>query len=433
LKKDFFPTIRIILVSLEKITFITQRKTMKPLIKHLFGISLAMAACNGSDSINQDVTTETQKIAGIPARFSAQNTSFAFDLLKKVNENEKSKNVFLSPLSVNVALGMLLNGAENTTAAEIQVANRTEGIALAELNNTYQKMITGLPKVDNQVTVNMANSVWRNNQLSFESAFVSQLQETFGAEVADFDLRQKQTSIARINQWVSNKTQNRIPEIIDDISDNAAVFLINAVYFQGNWTRQFDTKQTYDATFVKNDNTQKSIKMMTRHSKVAVAQGINYAAFQLPYGGGSYQLTVVIPDRDQQMNTFLNNWTFSEWTSLQNRLVEREERIGLPRIQLEYGLSLNDALKALGMKKAFSREAELGKIIRNAPLMVNNVVHKTFLKMDEKGTEAAGATSIEVGVTSVPLRDYICSRPYLIFISEKSSDTVLFAGKIVDP
>ncbi|MFN8357471.1 MAG: serpin family protein [Spirosomataceae bacterium] len=386
--------------------------------------------CTQSESINP---VGGDKLTGVSARFATQSSAFAFDLFKQHNKSENNKNVVLSPLSLNIALGMLLNGANGTTANEIKQALRQDGILLDDINQTYLTLLNGLPKVDNNVTVNIANSVWQNDRYTAESAFTNTLNHYFLSQTYPFDSTKPDEAKNKINSWVSDKTQGKITNLIDQVTSDSFLFLLNAVYFKGTWKYQFKTSDTQDASFAVSEGKNVTVKMMRQTAPLRVAQGTNYAAFELPYSNGDYAMTIVLPDRNVSIDGFIDSFDTNAWKSLQTNLTERREEVGLPRFELNYDASLNATLNALGMKQAFTAAADLSKISKSIGLMVSKVKQKTYLKVDEVGTEAAAATSIGVVVTSMPLRNYICDRPFLVVISEKNSDTVLFIGKIQNP
>jgi serine protease inhibitor len=414
---------------------------MKTIIKTLLlciGMGV-LVACGNSDNINDPTPVSatpvlsSKGISGVSARFAAQTSTFAFDYLQQINQKQPNKNVLVSPLSLNMALGMLLNGAEKTTATEIQQALRIEGISLDELNKTCQNLMTNLGTLDNNVKLGIANSTWQRNSLSIEKTFTDNLSNYFKAETNTFDINKKEEAKSAINQWVSSKTNGKIPSIIDQVPNNAAMFLLNAVYFQGNWKYKFDVAKTYNTTFTTSTKQPKTVKMMSQRLKVRMAEGTNYAAYELPYSNGAFRMTIVIPDNGVNIDTFVQSFGYAAWQTLNSKLIEQEHEIGLPKFELNFETELKDVLDAMGMKKAFTNLAELTKISKTNGLFVSGVKQKTYLNIDEAGTEAAAATSISVGITAVPTRNYIADRPFMLVISEKGSDTVLFAGKVANP
>jgi Serine protease inhibitor len=268
-------------------------------------------------------------------------------------------------------------------------------------------LLTNLPKADEKVNLNIANSIWYRNTFLVESSFISTLKNAFFAEATPLNFDDP-TAKNTINNWVNAKTQSRIPKIIEQINPDDVMFLINAVYFKGDWKYQFSTEATQDWLFNLTDRKTKKIKMMNMQAELAYNQRSNYTAVVLPYSKGNFNLTLILPSSEQSLNSFINSFTETEWRNLQSSLTSiRKVNVGLPKFTLEYEISLDKVLQSMGMKQAFSNQANLTKISKQGRLYVSAVKHKTFLQIDEKGTEAAGVTSIGVGVTSVnPIRRY---------------------------
>lgn len=394
-------------------------------------------ACACSPQATENDALDVPKLADIPKGFTNETTGFAFHLFNTVNATEPSgDNLFISPLSVHVALGMLLNGTDGNTAQEIKRLLGLNAMDTKQANSFYASLLSELPKVDEKVNLSIANSVWYKNSFSVESDFLNILQTSFQAEVTPLNFDDPNAK-NMINQWVSRKTQSRIPTIIDQIQADDVMFLINAVYFKGDWKYQFAPENTTDWLFNLSNNTTKKIKMMNMQADVAYSQQNNYTAVVLPYSKGNFNLTLILPNSGQNIKDFLGKYTVMEWNNLQNSLKStRKVNVGLPKFTLEYEIQLKDVLQKMGMTEAFSDKANLSKISSKGGLLVNSVKHKTFVQIDEKGTEAAGVTSIGVGVTSINPDSpptVIFDRPFFILLSEKQSNTVLFIGRISNP
>lgn len=367
----------------------------------------------------------------IPEDFANRTGDFAFDFFKKLNDAEPAdKNVFVSPLSLHMALGMLLNGANEQTADEIQKTLKLNGISLADANTTYLKLMEGLPKADPKVTLGLANSVWNRDTFKPETDFVNILKESFKADATQFS----GSDASPLNTWASNKTNGKIKKVLDSIEPQMVLFLMNALYFKGDWTTSFDEKKTSDYPFQLGNDQTKNVKMMQLKSKLSFAKRDGYFAYELPYGNGRYAMTVLVPTGTEEVNNLVTKLTADEWNQLQQGLKEVENlQIGLPRFTLEYEVYLNEVLKKMGMPTAFiPNVADLTKINKAGKLNVGFVKQNTFVAVDEKGTEAAAVTTIGVELTSLP-QTYYADRPFVFIISEKSSDTVLFMGKMVNP
>ena len=369
----------------------------------------------------------------VSPQIAARTTDFAFDFFKKVQASQPAtENVFVSPLSLHMALGMLLNGAEDETAQQISKALKMEGISQADLNAAYQALLEGLPKADPNVQLGLANSLWYRDNFKVENDFLNVMKKSFKAEVAGLNFDDPGAP-GKINAWASEKTNGKIKKVIDEIKPNDRLFLLNALYFKGDWKYEFDPKKTYDTPFRLANEGEKMVKMMHVKEKFKVAQRADYAAVQLPYASGKFNLTLLIPSEQSSVEKVINGLSATAWNDLQEAMRDQQVTIGVPRFTLEYQIRLNDILKGMGMSQAFTDDAQLGKINPTADLLVSFVKQNTYLGIDEKGTEAAAVTTIGVGTTSVGPEPYICDRPFVLLISENTSKTILFMGRIMNP
>ena len=404
------------------------KKIFVPVVAAVF--SLFLVRCS-----NDGVVPPGGEPVEISADIAARTTDFAFDFFRKFEAIQPaSDNIFVSPLSLHMALGMLLNGAEGETAAQISKTLKTEGVAQADLNQTYQALIEGLPRVDSKVQLGLANSVWYRNTFKVEDDFLNVLRKSFDAEVAGLNFDDPNAK-DKINAWVSDKTNGKIKEAIAGIQPNDVMYLINALYFKGDWKVQFDSKSTENAPFYLADDSQKTVKMMRVKNSFQVAQGTNFDAVQLPYASGQYNMTLLLPKQEVAVGKVVDGLNASAWKDLQSKFRQTTVTVGLPRFTLNYKTKLKGILQSLGMTRAFTDKAELGKINPATGLFVSSVDQITYLGIDEKGTEAAAVTSIGVTTTSIdPTETFlIADHPFVLVISEKTSNTILFMGKIMNP
>jgi len=371
----------------------------------------------------------------IPARISAGTNDFAFDFFKNLQESEKADgNLFVSPLSLHMALGMLLNGAENETAAEILKTLKMEGVSLADLNAAYKTLLNDMPVADSKVTLGLANSVWYKNTFQVETDFKNVLNKSFNAEVTGLEFNK--TALDKINQWASDKTNGKIKKVLDQLDPNSVMFLLNALYFKGDWAAKFDSKNTQDKAFHLQTGTDKNVKMMYNNGDYAAVSTDKYLAAKLPYGNGQFEMTVLLPQAGTSITDLLSSFKTEDWTKIQSITGKGKVNVGLPRFKLDYSIQLNKTLEKMGLSRVFTNSAEFGKISKSTQTLVSLVKQDTYLGIDEKGTEAAAVTVIGMLATNAgptePLQ-IICDRPFGIIISEKTSNTILFMGRIMNP
>ena len=395
--------------------------------------AMLTASLSGCNNDGNTPTPSVGKEVHIPARVAASTTDFAFDFFRNLQTTQPAgENLFVSPLSLHMALGMLLNGADGETAQQIQKALKMEGLTQADLNQAYKTLMEDLPQADPSVKLAMANSVWYRNGFQVENNFLDVLRQSFKAEVLAQDFNSPATK-DRINQWASDNTNAKIKKVIDEIRPDHVMFLLNALYFKGDWKYQFDPKQTTDASFTLANGSSKNVKMMSLQQAFRVARTEKYSAAQLPYASGQFNLTLLMPNGDGTVDDLIKNFGTSDWSNLQNNLLQESKvLVGLPKFTLDYEVELNKTLQQMGMERVFSNQAQLDKISKAEQLAVSLIKQNTYLGVDEKGTEAAAVTSIGVVVTSMP-PSYLFDRPFVFIISEKTSDTILFMGRIMNP
>lgn len=408
-------------------------KTLKTLAVSAILLTTVATGCDDKNSMEP-----SQQLKAIPATFADQTSDFAFKFWKQHNAEEAaSKNYFVSPLSLHIALGMLLNGTDTKTKEEIQKSLGVSG-DLSATNGIYKDLIDGLPAADAKVTNTIANSVWYRNTFTAENAFLNTLKSSFNATVSPEDFTNPAT-VGKINNWASDNTNGKIKKVLDEITPDQVMFLMNALYFKGDWKKPFDSKNTMETDFMNLSGKKATVKMMNMTDKVKYAKRGTYHAIELPYGGGeNYVMTVLMPLPTTSALTtdpVLNALSTSEWKALNEAMTEQKVIVGLPKFTLEYESKLNNVLSKLGMPTMFSDNADLSKISPPAgKLKVGFVKQNTFVAVDEKGTEAAAVTTIGVELTSAPIGmpEFIANRPFLFVISEKKSNTILFTGKIAN-
>lgn len=399
----------------------------KPTTLILLATLLSFTTMNCSNEVVPAITN-----VEVPTEFSDKTTEFAFDFWKELNAVEsKSKSYFISPLSLHIALGMLLNGSDGQTKTEIQNVLKTNGLTDEEINKIYKDLIEGLPNIDPQVTNTIANSIWQQDGFPIEDDFITTLRQSFNAQhyVRNFGMP---TTVDEINGWASDNTNGKIDKILDEISPEQVLFLINALYFKGDWKYQFDKKETYKTTF-SGVSENKEADMMQMTETLKYAETDSYQAVELPYGNDKYVMTVILP-RGKSTDNVVNDLNLENWSELSEGFNERKVIIGLPKFTMAYEKKLNDVLTSMGMPSAFSNSADLSKISPPAGrLKVGFVKQDTFVAIDEEGTEAAAVTTIGIELTSVPnYPSVICNRPFLFTISERTSGTIMFVGKIAN-
>ena len=364
---------------------------------------------------------------------------FSYKLFRKTVEmDSESENLMISPLSISMALSMTLNGAQGQTYDDMREALYLSGMDMEEINETFQSLIELLSTVDPEVTFMIANSIWYRDGLPVEEDFLERVKTYYGAEVSGLDFNDP-ASVDIINEWVIQNTDGLIEEIVEEIPDDLVMYLINALYFQGDWLRQFDVENTQKADFNLETGETVEVEMMRQDGLFATYMSNEVQMIELPYGDSLFSMTVMMPaDPNMPIDQFIEEEISAEslntWRS--NLSVDnREATVNLPKFELEYEIEYKDILKAMGMEIAFNEfEADFLGIADMRPknLYIDHVTHKTFIRVDEEGTEAAAVTSVGMIPTSMPPQ-MIVNRPFVYIIYERVSGTNLFMGKVKNP
>ncbi len=363
---------------------------------------------------------------------------FSYELFRNTVAHDDEENLMISPLSVSMALAMTLNGARKQTFEEMRNTLHLQGLELEEINEAFESLTDLLVTADPLVRMKIANSIWHDALLPVEEDFLQRVQQHYRAGVSGLDFSDP-GAVDIINNWVAENTEGLIEEIIDEIPDEIVMYLVNALYFKGDWLRPFDLEDTHSADFHLEDGESVEVEMMRQEGRFALYSSADVHLIELPYGDSLFTMSVMMPaDPELPLDQFIQEQITSEnlsnWRSNLN-VSERDVTLMLPKFELEYEIEYKDLLSAMGMEIAFDPyEADLLGIadVRPQNLYIDDVAHKTFIRVDEEGTEAAAVTSVGVGITSLPPQ-MVVNRPFVFIIHERESGTNLFMGKVKNP
>lgn len=409
---------------------------MKRLILLLITLSVLVLGCGtevkqGNTGISQDVQygqKDYEKIA-------KANNGLGFTWFVEATPNDKG-NTFISPTGLFMALSMVYNGADGSTKEEIAKVLGVDGMEPNELNQANASLMNLLHNKSSQIQLDVANSIWLNENYHFQNDFSKNNRDYYNAEMKEIDIHDSK-SPKMINDWVKERTNGKIDELVDSPLDpDLVTILINAIYFKGDWKDEFDEKQTENRTFYLEDGTTQDTPLMSLDKKWAYMENEDFQAVTLPYGENEeMSMKVFLPK--ESLAEFNKMLTAENWLKWNERFEFREGTVRLPKFQVEYEASLKEMLEGLGMTTAFSKGANFSKMIQeNDPLRISQVKQKTYIDVNEKGTEAAAATSVEVVTESFNMDGpfYMeVNRPFFFAITENESDTILFMGAITNP
>ncbi len=403
----------------------------------LFSLLLSYSSCEHSRSGIMDSPPEEnfiRPLSSLETDLVEADTKFSFKVFRSINSEDPSANLFISPLSISMALGMTLNGADGATKDAMRSTLEFEGLTNLEINESYKSLIELLTNLDKDVLVQIANSTWYREGLELEQDFIDYNMEYFNSPVTGLDFDDPSAS-GIMNDWVNDKTNGKIEKIVpDEIDATVMLYLINAVYYNAIWKYQFNRDDTIDGEFTLSDGSTKTCKMMRRKGKVRYAQHDSFIAVDIPYGSEKYSMTILMPEDISGLNDLINTMEPGMWSSIVNSLSEHDDtKLALPKFKLEYEISLVDVLKSLGMEIAFSDNADFSNITTDLPLFISEVLHKTYIDVNEVGTEASAATSVEISYLSIANPSISINRPFVFVIGENNTGAILFMGKILEP
>lgn len=349
-------------------------------------------------------------------------TGFALALFRNtVASQDKDANVLVSPFSAGTALSMLAEGAEGQTREELVSAMGG------------QLFPSDLLAVDTIADVRSANSAWLRSGFHVKDTYSSLLEQTYGAMIAEKDFSSPQT-VDAINSWCSENTEGRITEIVDQISPDMMLFLVNALYFKAPWQNEFNPAVTADRTFHGSAG-DKQVPMMTMTKHLSYAEADGSQLVELPYKGGRYSMLVMLPQSGLSIDDVVAGLSEQNFRTALDMLGRRKVHLTLPRFKFDTDLVLNSILMEMGVKKVFSTSAELDGI-SDARICVDQVRQKCFIEVNEEGSEAAAVTSIGLKLTSAPTFEPIVEmnvdRPFLFAIADRTSDNILFIGRVMN-
>ena len=402
-------------------------------------VLLLLAGCDEFRADMFDKKEAKPEIGSIDGSVITANTTFGFNLFDEIRKTEQDKNIFISPFSVSLALAMTLNGATGETEQAMTDTLQLQGLDSESINAGYAQLQRTLQASDPKVTLAIANSLWARQDVQFKQDFLQRNTQFFEAEISTLDFKDP-SAPETINQWVNTNTKGKIQKIVDEIDPSKVLFLINAIYFKGTWQKEFNPSRTREGPFHLANGDVKQVPMMRQFRWYPYYQGENFQAISLAYGDGRMSMYICLPDRESDLNIFLENLNAESWESWMLQFHGQDVSLVMPKFKLEYEKTLNDTLKGLGMDIAFdrkhadfSRMAPLGILGEN--LYIGEVIHKTFVEVNEEGTEAAAVTSVGVAETSAvaPPISFIVDRPFFFAIRDNQTKTVLFMGVVVDP
>jgi len=385
------------------------------------------------------------------------NLSFGIDLYLKLLDKRSDNNIFVSPLSISMALCMTLNGADTDTAQSIKDTLKLSGMEMDEINSMNETLISTFcadereqepetpendpfaseEKRESKLVINVANSLWAREGLTLKSDFAEICENKYKAQTGYLD-PDAPDSLDKVNSWAAEKTKGKIPVIVDHLSLNFVLMLVNAIYFKAPWAFEFSEYLTAPHPFHLTGGDAKDHPLMFNTETYIYQKGELFQAVRLPYAESRYGMTIILPDEESSLNQLHDNFSVEMLEKIRASFKASYGQVGLPRFEANWGEQINQTLSSMGMGVAFSENADFSRMINSDyPVKLDDVVHKTYIKVWEKGTEAAAVTA----VTMVDFDDsspevefrMIIDRPFLYIIDDNVTGSILFIGCMQNP
>ncbi|MBL7123536.1 MAG: serpin family protein, partial [Actinobacteria bacterium] len=389
----------------------------------------------GDEQSGEVSAEQSDELAGsVDRNLVSANTGFGFDIFKELILEDKDKNIFISPLSILLALAMTYNGAVGDTNLAMAEALGFKGFDLEELNSGFNDLMISIKNADSDIELAIANSIWHKLGFKAKEDFVERNKKYFSSEVKEIDFSTPE-AVDTINGWIDEATKGKIEKMLTEIPPDAVMYLINAIYFKGNWTYPFDENLTSDDDFYLLDGSTKKVPMMSQEENFGYYDGDNFSAVKLPYGQEKMAMYIILPDEGVSLDSVTSSLDADKWNEIKESFYGSQVSLTMPKYKMEYGIKLlNDALAELGMGIAFGPGADFSGI--NPDIFISKVLHKAVIEVNEKGSEAAAATVVEM-VTSMPMAEEIIEfrvdRPFFFVIADDRTGSILFMGKVVEP
>ena len=409
---------------------------MKTLISLVAVLAFGMiCSCQQVDSGN-DVLKNIEMDEKSSQLISADN-EFGLELFQQIRDESTEENIMISPLSISVAFAMAYNGADGNTKTEMEKAMKLNGLTPEQINNSYKMLINALQSLDKDVVFELANAIYYADGFQVKTDFLNINKNIYNAEVEKLDFAAP-AAVETINNWVADKTHDKITKIIEKLNPLDRMVLLNAVYFNGIWKNKFAEEGTHNLPFTKTDGSTIEVAMMNKEEKLDYTTNSLFSAIKMPYGEGQYNMIVMLPANGKNSQDVINSLSSENWKNWESALkVTDNVVVTMPRFKYEFKTELEKVLTKMGMAKAFQPGiADFSKISAEE-LYISSALHKSYIDVNENGTEAAAVTSITFSNTSAgnepPKTYFTVNKPFVFAITEKDTEAILFIGEVQHP
>lgn len=418
----------------------------KQILASLISSILVLASCTSTQSNPNDNKTpsatpsvsnvnENNDKGELSDKVVSSANKFGFKIFNNLLKKEKSQNIFVSPFSINTALAMTYNGSDGTTKTAMEETLELKGLNIEEINKSYRALLNIVAKNQGKVKIDIANSLWLRKGEKLKDQFVKDSESTFDAKVTELDFSLPEAP-KTISDWVSSKTNDKIKDMIKNIDPATYLYLINAIYFKGDWTKSFDKALTVEDDFYLTDSKTKKVSMMNKSESLKFYDGEKFRAVTLPYGSNEAFFNIFLPKDGSSLDDIYKDLSEENHKTWLSSMESREVNLKMPKFKVEYEKKLNESLIEIGMGIAFNNggSANFSKLSEGGGF-ISEVKHKSFVEVSEEGTEAAAATSVAISKSASPVNmkvNFKVDKPFFFTITD-STNSILFMGNIVEP
>jgi serine protease inhibitor len=403
-------------------------------------LSIAMTssvACGkrASDKALNEYNIEAKALSGPVEKISSANNKMAFKMLKATFNENKDKNTVISPMSLSTILAITQNGAGGNTKEEMQKAMELIGVDDKTINEEYKNIIANFNSIE-ALQMKMANSIWIDKDTEIKEEFKNMGRDYYEAQISDVDFSKPKT-LDTINTWISDNTAGKIKKVLDKSDKDAAMVLINTLYFKGHWAVPFTKESTQKKDFNLSDGTSEKTDMMHGNINVDYLKENSFEAVRMPYKDGNFGMYVFLPNENSSVEALIKEMSYENWNKWKTQFNAGMRAVEIPKLHLEFEQKLNEMLMGFGIERAFKPGADFSKMSKDDDLYISLVKQKCYIDVDEKGTEAAAATVVKMKTLAAAgpnaMEKFIADRPFIYVIADSKTGSILFMGTVEKP
>lgn len=399
-------------------------KIIKPIALTLALVSVAFTSCEDIDSPSNEL--RPIELSRGEADVAKQNCDFAWDMFNHVNKT--SGNAIVSPLSATYAMCMTANGANGTTRDEIYKALGFEDCNNDDVNNYLHKLSTQLSSLDSKTTLHIANSLWHNESYQILDSFISSTKTYYDADVNTLDIF---NAVDQINNWCSTKTNGLINDLLkpNQVSENTAAVLVNALYFDGQWKEKFNKNATYKSRFYCADNSTPYVEFMSGEQTFQRVYARTFTMASLDFGNGAFSIKFILPNNGNSFDDCLNDIKTIGWDEITKVTTSTKNTINIPKFSFKNHLDMKPIYQEMGIISAFNSSADFSNMLASKNFAITSASQSNYFEIDEDGATAASASNTVTG-DLLAIAPFTLNRPFIFVLTERSTGAILFIGKI---